>query len=203
MQIIRLICFSKPKSLVHLNASIQLLNNALKTILQKDTTIDRLQYKMYKTLHDYFDPLKVLNLVFNFFLEFFNNRASCLGFQEFWNSNPCAPASLLLNHHPFPSTCFLPNHLSHLHLPGFRVQTRDLFHFCVHLQNFEIPEKVKDLFFYDKYHIVKISFWVFFFLVFQSLLNFSALRTCQTKIQCEMATWTAYMYVCPPQNFST
>lgn len=47
--------FIKLRSLVQLNALIQLFN-AFKTILHEDTAIDRLQYQKYKTLHY---PLKV------------------------------------------------------------------------------------------------------------------------------------------------
>lgn len=59
--------FIKLRSLVQLNALIQLFN-AFKTILHEDTAIDRLQYQKYKTLHDNLNPLKVylFGLYFNF-----------------------------------------------------------------------------------------------------------------------------------------
>lgn len=96
-------------------------------------------------------------------------------------------------HHPAPC----PDHL-----PGFCVQTRNLFHFSVHLQKlWDSRKSQRSFFFYDKYPIISIRY--FFGGVFQGLLKFSALRCCRTKIQCEMATWTACMYICPPQNFST
>lgn len=96
-------------------------------------------------------------------------------------------------HHPAPC----PDHL-----PGFCVQTRNLFHFSVHLQKlWDSRKSQRSFFFYDKYPIVSIRY--FLGGVFQGLLKFSALRCCRTKIRCEMATWTACMYICPPQNFST
>lgn len=59
--------FIKLRSLVQLNALIQLFN-AFKTTLPEDTAIDRLQYQKYKTLHDNLNPLKVylFGLYFNF-----------------------------------------------------------------------------------------------------------------------------------------
>lgn len=68
------ICFSKLRSLVQLNALIQLFN-AFKNILHEDTAIERLQYQKYKTLHDNLNPFKVY--LFGFFLNFGKYQKLC------------------------------------------------------------------------------------------------------------------------------
>lgn len=108
------------------------------------------------------------------------------------------PFNLLLHPtHPFPPPCSLP------WSPTWILCTdqEPLPLQCASSKTLRFQKKSKIFFFYDKYPIVSIRY--FFGGVFQGLLKFSALRCCRTKIQCEMATWTACMYICPPQNFST
>lgn len=121
-------------------------------------------------------------------------------FKNFGIESVCPmPFNLLLHPtHPFSPPCSLP------WSPTWILCTdqEPLPLQCASSKTLRFQKKSKIFFFfYDKYPIVSIRY--FFGGVFQGLLKFSALRCCRTKIQCEMATWTACMYICPPQNFST